>query len=140
VHTVEVKRSFVHRKANSSQDTSFSPSYNKKRTFLCKISQYLYLAVTMIVINPTTYRHIFFLKSFEHFSSSSLDFITMWRLRYIKTVSTSCWVWCHTPVIPGPGRLMQEDHEFKASLDYTVRPCLKKQKRKLNNFPTFVAI
>jgi hypothetical protein len=30
------------------------------------------------------------------------------------------------PVIPKLGRWRQEDHEFKVSLSYTERPCLKK--------------
>jgi hypothetical protein len=34
-------------------------------------------------------------------------------------------VWCFSPAIPALRRLRQEDHEFKASLDYTERPCLK---------------
>jgi hypothetical protein len=34
------------------------------------------------------------------------------------------------PVIPALGRLRQEDHEFKASLVYKPRPCLKKQTNK----------
>jgi hypothetical protein len=29
------------------------------------------------------------------------------------------------------GRLRQEDQEFEVSLDFIVRPCLKKKKRKL---------
>jgi hypothetical protein len=34
------------------------------------------------------------------------------------------------PVIPAIGRLKQEDTEFQVSLEYTVRPCLKKKKKK----------
>jgi hypothetical protein len=34
------------------------------------------------------------------------------------------------PVIPTIRRLKQEDNEFETSLDYTVRPCLKKKKKK----------
>jgi hypothetical protein len=34
------------------------------------------------------------------------------------------------PVILALRRLKPEDHEFKASLDYTVTPCLKKKKKK----------
>jgi hypothetical protein len=33
------------------------------------------------------------------------------------------------PVIPVLRRLRQEDSEFKDSMDYTVKPCLKKQKQ-----------
>jgi hypothetical protein len=34
------------------------------------------------------------------------------------------------PVIPGLGRLKQEDHKFEFSLGYIPRPCLKKKKKK----------
>jgi hypothetical protein len=37
--------------------------------------------------------------------------------------SQVCW---YMPVILGLGRLRQEDHEFKASLDFIARPCQKK--------------
>jgi hypothetical protein len=33
-----------------------------------------------------------------------------------------------TAVIPAHGRLRQENHEFEASLGYTVTPCLDKNK------------
>jgi hypothetical protein len=33
-------------------------------------------------------------------------------------------------IIPTPGKLRQEDLEFKASLGYIARPCLKKKKKK----------
>jgi hypothetical protein len=36
----------------------------------------------------------------------------------------------YTPVIPAHGRL-REEGEFKASLGYTVRPCLKKKQPKI---------
>jgi hypothetical protein len=32
-------------------------------------------------------------------------------------------------VTPALRRLRQEDHEIKASLGYTARPCLKKRKK-----------
>jgi hypothetical protein len=35
-------------------------------------------------------------------------------------------VWCHTPVILEIIRIRQEGTEFKDSLGYTGRPCLKK--------------
>jgi hypothetical protein len=38
------------------------------------------------------------------------------------------------PVIPALLRLRQENHEFGASLDYTLRPCLKKRFQKDNDF------
>jgi hypothetical protein len=37
--------------------------------------------------------------------------------------------WC-TPAIPAVRRLRQKDLEFKVSLYYRVRPCLKKKKKK----------
>jgi hypothetical protein len=40
------------------------------------------------------------------------------------------------PVIPALGRLRQEDYEFKASLDYIARTCLKRPKKKKNSFVT----
>jgi hypothetical protein len=45
-------------------------------------------------------------------------------------------VWWCTPVIPALGKLRQEDCEFQASLDYTVRSCLKKKKKKKKKKPT----
>jgi hypothetical protein len=43
------------------------------------------------------------------------------------------------PVIPALGRLRQEDPEFKTSLGYIVKLCLKKKKKekkkKLNEIP-----
>jgi hypothetical protein len=34
------------------------------------------------------------------------------------------------PIIPALGKLRQEDHEFKGSLENIDRPCLKKKKQK----------
>jgi hypothetical protein len=35
------------------------------------------------------------------------------------------WVWWYLPVTPELRRQRQKDHEFKASLNYTLRLCLK---------------
>jgi hypothetical protein len=39
-------------------------------------------------------------------------------------------VWWYVPVIPALWRLRQEDHEFKASIDYATaqRSCQRKEK------------
>jgi hypothetical protein len=44
----------------------------------------------------------------------------------IKTIQA----WWYTPMIPTLGRLGQEDQEFKVSLNYILRPSLKKKKKK----------
>jgi hypothetical protein len=36
------------------------------------------------------------------------------------------------PVIPVLGKLRQKDHEFKAGLDYIMRPCLKTSQKAIN--------
>jgi hypothetical protein len=38
-----------------------------------------------------------------------------------------CQVWWYTTVIPAVWRLRQEDLKVKASLEYIMRPCLKKR-------------
>jgi hypothetical protein len=49
----------------------------------------------------------------------------------------SC-VWWHTPVISALRRLKQEDCEFDVSLNYIVRPCSQKEKKKAHrNFKLF---
>jgi hypothetical protein len=39
-------------------------------------------------------------------------------------------VWWHKPVIPQLRRLRQKDSTFQANLDYIVRSCLRKKKKK----------
>jgi hypothetical protein len=36
-------------------------------------------------------------------------------------INKKCQVWWYTPIIPALRRLRQEDHKFKASLDYKER-------------------
>jgi hypothetical protein len=43
-------------------------------------------------------------------------------------------------VAPARHNLRQEDREFEASLDYIVRPCLKKKKEKLHGIVTYLSI
>jgi hypothetical protein len=45
----------------------------------------------------------------------------------ISSKIQNSWVWWHMPVTPA--LRMQEDEEFKSSLGYIVRLCLKKQKK-----------
>jgi hypothetical protein len=45
--------------------------------------------------------------------------------------------WWHIPIIPTLESLLipalrQEDHQFKASLNYIVRPCLKNKQKNTN--------
>jgi hypothetical protein len=39
------------------------------------------------------------------------------------------WTWWHMSIIPAQRMLRQEGHEFKASLDYIVKPCRIKQNK-----------
>jgi hypothetical protein len=38
------------------------------------------------------------------------------------------------PVIPACGRQRQEDHEFKASMGYTVETCFKTKQNKISKY------
>jgi hypothetical protein len=46
-------------------------------------------------------------------------------------INTSCQsqAWWYAPVIPALRKLRQEDLQFKTSLGYTARPCLKKNQK-----------
>jgi hypothetical protein len=43
------------------------------------------------------------------------------------------WVWWYTSIIPALRRLSLEDHEVQDSLDYILRLCHKKEKKKKEN-------
>jgi hypothetical protein len=45
----------------------------------------------------------------------------------MKNSPSLSWEWWHTPVISALRRLKQEDFEFKASLGYRARSCLRKK-------------
>jgi hypothetical protein len=53
----------------------------------------------------------------------SLWILTIFPIFFIK-ICLACWVWWFTPIIR---RLRQEDHKFKASMGYQVRPGLEKE-------------
>jgi hypothetical protein len=46
------------------------------------------------------------------------------------------WEWWYILVTPGPGRLRQEDRDFRASLQYVVRPLSLKKKKTRRIFNT----
>jgi hypothetical protein len=50
------------------------------------------------------------------------------QLCYFSTHRFKKQMWWCTSVISALGRLRQKDHVFEASLGYTKRPCLKKEK------------
>jgi hypothetical protein len=54
-------------------------------------------------------------------------YFSMKLFKNLQKVSLGARLVVHN-VIPTPGRLRQEDCKFKASLDYTARPYLKKKK------------
>jgi hypothetical protein len=44
-----------------------------------------------------------------------------------KNIGVECWqVWWRMPIIPALEQLREEDLNFKASLRYVEKPCLKK--------------
>jgi hypothetical protein len=49
-------------------------------------------------------------------------------LLHTHTVKKNKWIF--TALIPALRRLRKENNKFKTSLNYIVRPCLKKNKKK----------
>jgi hypothetical protein len=49
-----------------------------------------------------------------------------------QEINFSLLSWCLS-VIPALGKLRQEDHESKTNMGYTVRPYLKKKRKKKNS-------
>lgn len=54
------------------------------------------------------------------------DLVSLWEECFLDEKQIKCWVWWHILVILALQRLRQEDEELKVSLDYIIKPCLKK--------------
>lgn len=60
----------------------------------------------------------------------SLPFYFLWLCKFLDiTTSGYCHEWSFTLLIPAPRRLRQKVPEFKDSLGYIARLCLKKEKK-----------
>jgi hypothetical protein len=70
---------------------------------------------------------VWYLKKNSLFYQGFSQFM-IWGGSLIWTFSPIHWITCHTPIIPALGKLRQEDHKFKGSLDYIGETLFQKKK------------